>query len=58
MVSHNGLQQAVFLAKTSKILFSVIIWYTQTFYYFLVEVQLYVKNFVVKFTKINKDDCY
>lgn len=58
MVSHNGLPQAVFLAKTSRILFSVIIWYTQAFYYLSVKVQLYVKNFVVKFTKINKDDHY
>lgn len=58
MVSHNGLPQAVFLAKTSKILFSVIIWYTQAFYYLSVKVQLDVKNFVVKFTKINNDDHY
>jgi len=51
MVSHNSLQQPVFLAKMSKISFSVIIWYTQSFYYLSVEVQLYIKIFVVKSLK-------
>lgn len=58
MVSHNGVQHPTIFAKTSKVIFSVITWYAQMFYYLPAKVQLYIKNFVSKITKINKDDHY
>lgn len=58
MVSHNSIQHPTFFAKTNKVIFSVITCYAQMFYYLPVKVQLYIKNFALKITKINKDDHY